>query len=121
MMLSVLISPMGVLSPCRWPGFRVCCMGEPKSGKIGDSLSAVGIFTVVRKYGALIGIDDLDPHDLRRSYGRIMYEATKDIVLVKNLLGHSSVRTTQKYIGLHINLDIAEDVFPIREMKVSGD
>jgi site-specific recombinase XerC len=50
-----------------------------------------------------------------------MYEATKDIVLVKNLLGHSSVRTTQKYIGLHINLDIAEDVFPIREMKVSGD
>jgi site-specific recombinase XerC len=92
-----------------------------KSGKIGDSLSAVGIFTIVRKYGALISIDDLDPHDLRRSYGRIMYEATKDIVLVKNLLGHSSVRTTQKYIGLHINLDIAEDVFPIREMKVSGD
>jgi site-specific recombinase XerC len=83
-----------------------------KSGKVGDSLSAFGIFTTVRRYGALIGIPDLDPHDARRSYGRLLYEATGDIMLVMNLLGHSSVRTTQRYIGLDLKLDIDEDAFP---------
>jgi site-specific recombinase XerC len=93
-----------------------------KSGKIGESLSAFGIFTIVRRYGTLIGIADLDPHDLRRSYGRLMYEATGDIVLVMNLLGHSNVKTTQRYIGLDIKLDIAEHAFPIGyAIKVAGD
>lgn len=82
-----------------------------KAGKIGKSLSAYGIFTIVRKYGLLLGIDNLDPHDLRRTYGRLMYEATGDIVLVQNLLGHSDPRTTLKYIGYTLNLDV--DTFPI--------
>ncbi|RPI95514.1 MAG: site-specific integrase [Chloroflexi bacterium] len=96
-----------------------------KTGALGSSLSAVGIFSIVRKYGALLGIPNLDPHDLRRSYGRLMYEATGDIILVMSLLGHSSVRTTQKYIGLDIRLDIDEAAFPVGDrdyvMKVSGD
>jgi site-specific recombinase XerC len=93
-----------------------------KSGTIGDSLSAFGIFGIVRKYGALIGISDLDPHDLRRSYGRLMYESTGNIMLVMNLLGHSNVRTTQRYIGSELRLDIEESSFPIGSvMEVAGD
>jgi site-specific recombinase XerC len=84
-----------------------------KTGKIGEGLSAIGIFRIVRKHGLTIGIDDLDPHDCRRSYGRLLYESTGDIMLVKNALGHESVRTTQKYIGLDINLDLEENVFPV--------
>jgi integrase len=90
-----------------------------KGGKIGSSLSAFGIFTLVRKYGAILGIPDLDPHDCRRTYGRLMYEGTDDIVLVQNLLGHASVKTTQKYIGYDLNLDV--DVFPVGGLMVSGD
>jgi integrase/recombinase XerD len=91
-----------------------------KGGKVGKSLSAMGIFLLVRKYGLLVGIDDLDPHDCRRSYGRIMYYSNKrDIVLVKNLLGHENVRTTEKYIGLDLNLNI--DVFPVGGLQVAGD
>lgn len=91
-----------------------------RGGKIGKSLSAYGIFTLVRKYGDLIGIKDLDPHDCRRSYGRLMYFSNgKDIMLVKALLGHSNVKTTQEYIGLKINLNI--DVFPVGGLRVVGD
>lgn len=93
-----------------------------KGGTLGESISAFGIFTIVRKYGALIGIPDLDPHDCRRTYGRLMYEATGDIMLVKDLLGHTNVKTTQTYIGLGLRLDLAEDVFPVRNIvQVSGD
>jgi site-specific recombinase XerC len=89
-----------------------------KSGKVGTSLSAYGIFGIVRKYGHIAGIENLDPHDCRRSYGRIMYYSNnRDIMLVKNLLGHENVRTTQRYIGLDLSLDVT--VFPV--MQVSGD
>jgi integrase len=73
-----------------------------KAGKLGESLSTNAIFDIVRKYGSMIGINDLDPHDLRRTYGRLLYESTKDILLVMIRLGHKDVKTTQIYIGLHI-------------------
>ena len=36
-------------------------------------------------------------HSLRHSYATIMYQETKDIIMVKELLGHASVRSTQIY------------------------
>jgi len=84
-----------------------------KAGKPGESLSAYGIFRIVRKYGLLLGIPDLDPHDCRRSYGRLLYEATHDIMLVKDVLGHQSVATTQIYIGLQLRLGLPENAFPV--------
>jgi integrase len=90
-----------------------------KGGKVGDSLSAYRIFVIVRQYGQIINVPDLDPHDCRRSYGRLLYEATNNIVMVQQLLGHSNVKTTQTYIGLNINLDIPADAFPVG--RVSGD
>jgi integrase len=76
-----------------------------KGGKIGTSLSAYGIFCIVRKYGLLLDIDNLDPHDLRRTYGRILYDNTGDIIRVKNILGHADTKTTLKYIGYDLELE----------------
>ncbi len=94
-----------------------------KAGKVGESLSAFGIFSIVRKYGKMIGLPDLDPHDCRRTYGRLMYEATGDIVRVKDYLGHADTKTTLRYIGAELKLDLPEAAFPVREfvMTVSGD
>lgn len=98
-----------------------------KAGKIGRSLSEFGIFGIVRKYGAMIGLPQLDPHDCRRTYGRLIYEQTKDVMLVRDLLGHQDVKTTMRYIGLDLNLEVDPDEFVIREkpltvfMAVSGD
>ena len=82
-----------------------------KNGKMEASLSTDAIEDIVRKYGLIIGVDDLEPHDCRRSYGRILYHKTNDIALVMNLLGHSSIKTTQIYIGVNIRLDITS--FPV--------
>jgi len=82
-----------------------------KTGKIGESLSAKGIFDIVRRYGmAALEIPNLDPHDLRRTYGRLVYQQSKDIILVKDLLGHSNVKTTQTYIGLDLHTSAPEIV-----------
>lgn len=90
-----------------------------KGGKIGESLSSPRIRKLVLQYGYLLGFEDLAPHDLRRTYGRIMYYKTNNIVLVKELLGHADTKTTLKYIGVLDVLDI--DVFPVGGLQVAGD
>lgn len=39
-------------------------------------------------------------HDLRATFATVLYEQTKDILLLKRWLGHSDINTTQRYIGL---------------------
>ena len=43
----------------------------------------------------------LSPHEFRRFYARKIYARTKDVQLVKDLLGHSSIKTTLRYDFLH--------------------
>jgi integrase len=76
-----------------------------KGGEIGDCLSAVGLFKVVRKYGRAIGKPTLAPHDLRRTYAQIGYENGIPITQISKLLGHSSITTTQRYLNLDLNLE----------------
>jgi site-specific recombinase XerD len=37
---------------------------------------------------------------MRKTFGTRVYQVTKDIMVAKELLGHQSVATTQKYIGV---------------------
>jgi site-specific recombinase XerD len=39
------------------------------------------------------------PHDLRRTYARLLYEAGVDLVAIQQNLGHADVKTTLGYIG----------------------
>lgn len=76
-----------------------------KGDELGDGLSAVGLFRIVRGYGRLIGKETLAPHDLRRSYAQIGFEAGVPITQISKLLGHASVATTQRYLNLDLDLD----------------
>lgn len=40
------------------------------------------------------------PHDLRRTYGTLLYKSTRNLEFVRRQLGHSSIVTTQKYLGI---------------------
>jgi len=78
-----------------------------KGGKIsaGDKpMSGQAILDIVDTYGSKLGKDKLRPHDLRRTYARIGYDSGVDIGQVKKLLGHRSILTTQRYLGLQIDL-----------------
>jgi len=85
------------------PGF--VARNISKGGAIGDSISTVGIFHIARNAGDAIGKADLAPHDLRRTYAQLGYEAGISITQISKLLGHSSVATTQRYLNLDLNLE----------------
>ena len=42
----------------------------------------------------------LATHSMRKAYAQRMYDATNDIYAVKEVLGHQSVETTKKYLGV---------------------
>jgi integrase/recombinase XerD len=47
------------------------------------------------------GVSIIRPHDARHAYATDLLKNKADIVTVKNLLGHSSIATTEKYIHKH--------------------
>ncbi|MBC8234706.1 MAG: site-specific integrase [Anaerolineales bacterium] len=88
-----------------------------RSKILGDSMSAVAIFHLVNKYGKKIGLPKLAPHDLRRTFAQLGYEAGVPITQLSVLLGHSSIDVTQKYLNLELDLETtASDFIPL-----SGD
>lgn len=86
-----------------------------KWGKIGGKKGA--IFKRIRKDGTILdtGISDraigqiteklcktigmeIAAHDLRRTYANLLYEANVPVREIQQLLGHSSIKTTEKYL-----------------------
>ncbi len=45
------------------------------------------------------------PHDLRRTYARLLHDAGVKMVAIQQNLGHATLDTTLRYVG---NLDIAQ-------------
>ncbi len=71
----------------------------------GGRLSRQGIWGVVRKHGLTAGVADrLTPHVLRHSCATHMLDHGADIRTVQELLGHSSVTTTQLYTKVSTDL-----------------
>lgn len=82
-----------------------------KGDNIGNSLSSIGIFHIVRTTGEAIGKPALAPHDLRRTYAQLGYEAGVSITQISKLLGHASVATTQQYLNLDVDLKVTVSDF----------
>lgn len=93
-------------------GYIARSLGMKK--ELGESMSAVAIFQLVNRYGKRIGIDELAPHDARRTFAQLGYEAGVPITQISTLLGHSSVATTQRYLNLSLDLETtASDFIPL--------
>ena len=45
------------------------------------------------------GIDQLAPHDLRRTCARLCHLAGGELDQIQFLLGHVSIQTTERYLG----------------------
>ena len=59
------------------------------------------VSNILKKAGEYFGLHDITAHSMRKTYAYKLYiESGRDIVLVKELLGHSSIEETKKYIGL---------------------
>jgi len=71
-----------------------------KNDKVsGASLSTTAVWKIVLHYAREVGIDRLAPHDLRRTCAKLCRKSGGDLEQIQFLLGHSSIQTTEKYLG----------------------
>lgn len=76
----------------------------------GSRLTARSVERLVKTYGERAGITQIvTPHALRHSFATHLLEMGADLRTVQELLGHSSLSTTQRYT--HLTLDHLADVY----------
>ena len=93
-------------------GYITRSLGRKK--EIGESISAIGVFNIVRKHGIMINKTELAPHDLRRTYAQLGFKAGVPITQISRLLGHATVATTQQYLDLKLDLEqTVSDFIPL--------
>lgn len=82
---------------------RVTKAGKPK----GEGLSDWAVWSVVEQAAKEIGIERFGAHDLRRTCAKLCRKAGGDLEQIKFLLGHSSIQTTERYLGSEQDLQSA--------------
>ncbi|MBP7042324.1 MAG: site-specific integrase [Chloroflexi bacterium] len=88
-----------------------------RGNAVGESLTAVSLFRIVAKYGGRIGKPELAPHDLRRTYAQLGYEAGVPVTQISTLLGHASLETTMRYLNLQLDFQTTvSDFIPYERM-----
>lgn len=76
----------------------------------GKRLTDRGVRRIVVKYARLIGIGgQIGPHTLRHTFSSHLIQAGADLRVIQELLGHSSLSTTQRYT--HLDLTHLIDVY----------
>lgn len=71
-----------------------------KGGRISrSSLSDWAVWAIVQQSAEEIGMKNLGAHDLRRTCAKLCRKSGGDLEQIKFLLGHSSIQTTERYLG----------------------
>jgi integrase/recombinase XerC len=82
----------------------------------GARLSDRGVRRIVVKYSREIGIKgQIGPHTLRHTFASHLLQTGADLRVIQELLGHSSLSTTQKYTHLDIThlMDVYDKAHPL--------
>lgn len=80
----------------------------------GDDMTDQAVADVVTSYGDQLGVD-LAAHDLRRTFAKLAHKAGGRVDQIQFTLGHASMATTERYLGIDQDLTNAPcDVLGLR-------
>ena len=65
------------------------------------AISRQQAYNILADAGAAFGISSIGTHTLRKTFGYHMYQQTHDAVTIKEILNHSDISVTLRYIGIN--------------------
>lgn len=76
-----------------------------KGGNImGEGITDQAIYDIVVGYAEKLEKQGIAPHDLRRSFAKLAHKGGSPIDQIQLSLGHDSIQTTEKYLGVEQDL-----------------
>jgi integrase len=82
-----------------------------KMGRIlGEGMTEKVVWHIVKDSAKRIGVENLAPHDLRRTCARLCHAAGGELEQIQFLLGHVSIQTTKRYLCCKQGIRSAVDV-----------
>ena len=64
---------------------------------LAKSMSTQAVAHIIEVRGSAAGVQDIAPHDFRRSFVGNLLDAGADLSVVQKLAGHASPQTTARY------------------------
>ncbi len=71
---------------------------------MGDSITPQAIRDIVAGYAEKLENQGIAPHDLRRTFAKLAHKGGSTIDQIQLSLGHDSIQTTEKYLGVEQDL-----------------
>lgn len=66
-----------------------------------DHIGVPRVSNILKEAGEAFGLDNITAHSMRKTYAYCIFvESNYNIVVVKEMLGHSSIEETKRYLGL---------------------
>ena len=86
-----------------------------RGGRVGGgAMTAQAIYNAVNEYAGELGLT-VHPHDFRRTFAKLAHKGKAPLEQIQLSLGHSSVQTTERYLGVKQDLTSAPcDVLGLR-------
>ena len=76
-----------------------------KGGRLsGERITEQAIYNMVVEYAHALGFAKLAPHDLRRTFAKLAHKGGSGLDQIQLSLGHSSIQTTERYLGVEQDL-----------------
>lgn len=67
----------------------------------GGHITVDRVTKILKEAASFFGMEDITAHSMRKTYAYTIYiNNNKDLLVVKELLGHSSIEETKRYLGL---------------------
>lgn len=71
---------------------------------MGESITPQAIRDIVNGYAKKLENQGIAPHDLRRTFAKLAHKGGSPIDQIQLSLGHDSIQTTEKYLGVEQDL-----------------
>jgi site-specific recombinase XerD len=79
-----------------------------KGGRLmGENITEQAVYNIVVSYAGKLLSDGIAPHDLRRTFAKLAHKGGSPIDQIQLTLGHDSILTTEKYLGVEQDLSDA--------------